>query len=349
MRSLDKSEITIFTPLCGRKDFWPEFSSFLEEEYARFGNFKLILMDTSNSSEFEKEIKSWIYGSSFKNIRYMKHAVGRSGLADERRVDVDKSVDMDRYFLIHKAMCEIYNTMRKIVKTPYVWIIEDDIIPPKDTLRKLLKAMQENSAVVSVSGVYQHRYQKDHVVAWDFDNSLLKEGSGVVRVKGNGFGCVLLKTAFLGRHVFTPDEKFPDFDRAFYHRIDSDEVALLDWGITCKHLSPLYTPEPCPHSYESTVSKNNFNEEDYVARYPEVISELDGDILVTPYDHYVLLGKKIGKFALPLTAFDEEYYLETYEDVRMAIEKGYFESGLQHYLEHGRNEGRYSKSLKSED
>jgi hypothetical protein len=345
MRSFMNDRITLFIPLSGRHEFWEEFSNFLNSiEYPK-DQISLILMDTSHSNEFERMVKKWIGQSRFNDVRYIKKKVGKERLADERRVQNNLSVNMDLYFEIHNAMCSIYNTMKRVVSTKYVWVVEDDIIPPSDALHRLLTEMTPET--VSVSGVYLHRYKEGHVVAWDYENTVLQSGSGVQRVKGNGFGCVLLRMNTVRQHVFTPDYVWPDFDRAFYHRLGEDEIVKLDWDVYCKHLSTIFTNEPCPHPYEGSVSRDDFNEEDYLRRYPDVWEELQKGILRSAYDHYESFGLKEGRIAIPESPFDEEYYLELYEDVRIAVKKGEYENGLHHYIESGRQQGRYSRVLRS--
>lgn len=338
-------KISLFTPLSGRKEFWKQFSEFLDDIEYPHDKLNIVFMDTSHSLEFESIVKQWIKKSDFRNVRYIKSKVGKPRLADEVRIGKEKSVDLDLNFQIHKAMCKIYNTMRRVIKTELVWIIEDDIIPPKGTLTKLISSMCERT--VSVGGVYRHRYQEDYVVAWRYDNSLLKDGCGVMEVKGNGFGCVLLRTNVIRKHVFTPDKAWPDFDRAFYHRLDSDEIAKLDWDIKCEHLSPIFTPEKCTHSYESNVSSENFNDQDYLERYPHSVKDIISGIVSSPYEHFTKIGKQEGKIAIPLDPFDEDYYLSLYPDVKEEVLRGVYRNGLDHYLKYGAREGRFSRKIEN--
>jgi hypothetical protein len=343
--STDKT-ITLFTPLSGRSEFWSPYSKFLDEIKYEHSALNLIFMDTSQSPNFEANVKSWIKKSDFQNIRYIKKRVGSPGLADVQRIGKEKSTDMDLHFEIHKAMCKIYNTMKRVVKTELVWVVEDDIIPPQDVLTKLLSHMK--SETVSVSAAYRHRFKNDKIVAWSFDNSLLQPGSGVTKVKGNGFGCVLMKMNIIRQHVFTPDRHFPGFDRAFYHRLEEHEIVLLDQDIRCKHLSPVYIPEKCPHSYESHVSSHNFDEQDYINRYPDVENEILSGKALNAYEHYENIGKREGRIGIPREAFDEEYYLHLYPDVRKEINHGKIKNGLEHYLKYGAKEGRYSRIISHE-
>jgi len=341
-----KEEITIFTPLSGRTEYWARFRDFLETVDFPHERLRLVFLDTSRSEPFGRMVKDWLITSDFRKIIYIKKNVGPAGLADIRRVGADRSVNLDLNFQIHHAMCTIYNTMRDVVKTSLVWVIEDDIIPPTNALKLLLSDMTPDT--FSVSGTYKHRYQPSKIVAWDFDDSLLCVGNGLQKVKGNGFGCVLLRMGAVRQHVFTPDKKWPDFDRAFYHRAPSAQCSIINWNIDCDHLSPTYSVQPCSNPYESNISASNFCESDYLRRYRDVKKAIFLGQVESAYHHYVKYGKPEGRIAIPNTPFDEDYYLSLYPDVATAIKKGSLKDGLEHYILYGQKEGRYSRAVQEE-
>lgn len=337
--------VTIFTALSGRRKYWAKYREFLDNVKCDTSETRIVLLDTSQSDDFGEMVRDWLADCRFRKIAYLRKRVGRAGLADVRRMGPDRSQSVELNFEIHRAMCAIYTTMKEAVHTPFVWVIEDDIIPPLDALERLGAAITPDT--VSVSGVYQHRYRPMNVVAWDHDDNLLESGEGVQAIKGNGFGCVLLRTSCIQQHVFTPHAKWPDFDRAFYHRLEPGDVVKLDWSVRCEHLSPCFSPVSCPHPYEGQVSESNFDVDDYLRRYPEAAEALSNGRIRTVYEYHQRYGAAKGYIAIPREPFDEEYYLSLYPDVAAAIENGSYATGLEHYLETGQKEGRYSRVLGS--
>lgn len=85
---------------------------------------------------------------------------------------------------------------------------------------------------------------------------------------------------------------------------------------------------------------NNFNEEFYLSRYPDVAASVRSGTFNSGYDHYQLYGKQEGR-----AFFDEEFYLRENTDVLSAVRSGQFASGYQHYKLHGQAEGREIASL----
>lgn len=89
------------------------------------------------------------------------------------------------------AAATIYNHLARYVQTSFVWIVEDDVIPPKNAAELLLQGFDQDTA--SVAGPYRSRYQ-DGYVAWTKRRNIIKEpDDGVQVVEGNGVGCVMLR------------------------------------------------------------------------------------------------------------------------------------------------------------
>jgi hypothetical protein len=158
---------------------------------------------------------------------------------------------------------------------------------------------------VSVSGAFDHRYE-DAVVAWDETNVCLKGGEGVQIIKGNGFGCVMLRSSLIKKSVFSHIEHNPDYDKAFYDALEPNydpinpkDLVKLDWSIYCEHLSPNYLKGS---PLASRNGKTNI----------------------------IVLEER----------FDELTYLQENPDVHCAILTGVYESGLEHFLAYGESQGR---------
>ncbi|WP_198000923.1 glycosyltransferase [Gimesia fumaroli] len=221
-------KITLFIPLSGRADHWPQTAQFLEQQSWPHDQISLILMDTSQSDAFSKTIKDWIQDCDYSDVRYLKFDAGFSGLADENRrlPDIRDQVRI--------AMARIYNRMAKMIDTEFVWILEDDITPPKDVCQQLLSGFDFET--VSVAAPYPSRFYEGFVVWNQAGTFHEKPGYKQEVVGGNGFGCTILRTSSIRGNVFTALHEIPDFDIAFYQRLKtSDLLAKVDWSCISQH------------------------------------------------------------------------------------------------------------------
>ena len=230
LRCLNLETITLFVPLSGRTSIWPRFSQFLESQSWPREQTKLRLLDTSQDLEFASMVRTWLAKSDYPHVCYEQLAVGDPGLADEERrgqVAVQNAVRM--------AAATIYNHLARNVQTSFVWIVEDDVIPPKNAAELLLQGFDQDTA--SVAGPYRSRYN-DGYVAWTKGHKIIREAcDGIQVVEGNGFGCVMLRANVLKESLFTCRQPPYDFDPAFYERLKQTGFhAKLNWEAECEHL-----------------------------------------------------------------------------------------------------------------
>jgi len=226
--ALASETITLFIPLSGRSQLWPETATFLERQTWPHDQVKLILFDTSQNAEFSRTVRRWIAGCDYFDVRHLREAVGEAGLADRPRREVAHSVS--------SAMARIYNRLARESVTDYVWIVEDDVLPPPDACSRLLYGFDRQTA--SVSAAYWSRFA-NAFVAWGPDQQMIAtKGDGLEMIGGNGFGCVLLRGEALRKSVFTATLDFPAFDNAFYFRLPETGLkAKIDWSVECQHFS----------------------------------------------------------------------------------------------------------------
>ena len=220
--------VTLFIPLSGRNKMWKRLSNFLNRQKWPKDQIQLILMDTSGNTKFNKKVSNWAARSDYPDVRIMKFWPGEEpGSADEDRFQLEIKQKVQR------AVARIYNMMSKEVATPYIWVLEDDVIPPDDCCEFLLR--QFNSQTMSVTAAVPSRLH-DHFLHWGLNGEHpAKIGEGVEQIRGNGFGCVILRREIIKNEVFTFDPKFchGDYDVAFYAR--SDAYHVVNWNVLCEH------------------------------------------------------------------------------------------------------------------
>jgi len=154
------------------------------------------------------------------------------------------------------AAARIYNRLAREATGVFVWVIEDDVIPPNDAAERLLRAYDENTA--SVAGPYRSRFH-DGYVAWRNGRDIIAErGEGTETIEGNGFGCTVFRTEVLREALFTCRQPpHVDFDPAFYERLKSTRLkAKLCWDAECQHLEndtrPIMTWDHWPEAWETS-------------------------------------------------------------------------------------------------
>lgn len=218
--------VTLFIPLSGRRRLWGQLARYLERQAWPHEQTHLYLLDTSGSEAFQTGVRKWLAQSDYRSFTLASESVGANGLAERPRLEAADEVRV--------AVARIYNRMARTVATPFVWVLEDDIVPPDDACEQLLRGFDPQT--FSVSGVYASRFHSG-CVAWDLaNNSYRRVRRGLERVGGNGFGCVVLRTHVFDETVFTASGSIPDFDHAFYARIQGRGLhAKIDWSVRCRH------------------------------------------------------------------------------------------------------------------
>ena len=225
--ALAMEQVTLAIPLSGRVEFWPRMADFLERQTWPHDQTRLLLFDTSQSAEFGQTVRRWLAGCEYPQVQYITMAVADRGLADENRRGPGVRQRVQR------AMPRIYNRVRAETTTEYLWIVEDDILPPVDVCERLLRSF--DAMTVSVSGVYQSRFHPGYV-AWDQSGRLLAEpGEGVAVIGGQGFGCVILRKSVLDDYVIHHGAR-GDYDPTFYAELRGSRWrAKVDWRCEVGH------------------------------------------------------------------------------------------------------------------
>jgi hypothetical protein len=107
-------------------------------------------------------------------------------------------------------MCRIYNRLRAAIDTDYVWVLEDNIVPPDDALKRLMKHFGRD--VACVGAPYPSRWDPKYVV-WSADRKPGQKGvhravkppageTQLQTVRGMGFGCTVFRSEVLLDHIF---------------------------------------------------------------------------------------------------------------------------------------------------
>lgn len=230
LRGLTHEAITLCVPLSGRTGIWPYFQQFLDQQTWPHDQVRLVLLDTSQNPRFGRRVRRWISQCDYQDVRYIAEVVAEPGLADaDRRLsEVQDAVRM--------AAARIYNRLAREATGTFMWIIEDDVIPPPNAAELLLRGFDSTTA--SVAGPYPSRFHEGYVT-WSIGREIITErGTGTAQVEGNGFGCTMFRADLFRAALFTARQQpYVDFDPAFYERLKATGLqAKLCWDAECRHL-----------------------------------------------------------------------------------------------------------------
>jgi glycosyltransferase involved in cell wall biosynthesis len=224
--SLAMETITLFLPLSGRVALWPGMAAFLERQTWPHAQTRLVLFDTSQCDVFSQRVRTWVGACDYSDVRHVRMDVGQPGVADRPRQAAAREVAL--------AMARIYNQMARELTTDYVWVVEDDMLPPDDACERLLRGFDERTA--SISAAYLSRLAHGYV-AWTSDRHHTRPTGGLQKVDGNGFGCVVLRGQVVRDALFTATIDYAAYDNAFYYRLaQSGLQAKIDWSVECRHV-----------------------------------------------------------------------------------------------------------------
>lgn len=231
--------ITLVVAFSGRWACWHRLADWLQTQTWPLQQLRLVIINTTHAPLSTKMLGLEDWGGSLQIERL---DVGRSGLADEDRrgrVATAEAVDI--------AVTAIYNTAIRLLTTEYVVFIEDDVIPESpDTVELLLRQMGPWTA--GVSGVYQQRYWAGKTCAFSLpfaDENSFKSlyGTGVERVDGTGFGCLLTRRSLLRRFPLSTDGPAKFYDCQFATDCKNADNGNWQWllnrAVQCDHMVPV--------------------------------------------------------------------------------------------------------------
>ena len=97
--------------------------------------------------------------------------------------------------------------------------------------------------------------------------------------------------------------------------------------------------ETLAHLLDLYISCWEFDEDWYVAMYPDVQDAIKHGVFPSGWAHFRAIGYFEGRLGTQLLV-DTEWYMNTYQDIAQAIVDGAVASAQEHYVSHGYAEGR---------
>lgn len=195
---------------------------------------------------------------------YLKKIIDESG-----RLGLRIKAIKDRY--VEHARERIINSRNILRQTAidegydYFLSLEQDVIPPKGIIPRILKDIDEleaknhkkPKAITGIYCIYKDLFgdgdklyplilkdkrtassPRDQLLVRFYTMEEFKSMSGVVKVAGCGLGCVMIDTALLRKISFRFDKNSPSFDDMFFNKdvMLAGEEIYADTSIVCRHL-----------------------------------------------------------------------------------------------------------------
>ena len=208
---LSNEPVTVVIAFSGRWECWEKLLGWLKGQSWPAEQVRLLIMNATHAALTAKMLglDDWQGDLQIERID-----AGYPRLADADRRNVVR-VGRD----VEAAVGAIYNRAITLLGTEYVVFVEDDVIPrDRNLIEKFFQAM--GPWVSGVSGVYRQRYQPDRCCAFDvpyLGNESFKSihGTGIEKVGGTGFGCLMTRRSLLRRFPLSGDGPDRYFDVAF--------------------------------------------------------------------------------------------------------------------------------------
>ncbi len=155
-----------------------------------------------------------------------------------------------------------------------------------------------------------------------------------------GFGFARVETSWAG-------ETWGD---AFYMKHPSNYIEKGVASLTAEAKNALAARSKAITFQKPKQQEDEFNEQEYLAMYPDVQLAVNMGRFKNAYEHYTKWGKKEGRKPFnkdilkdsqsESAEFNEQEYLDMNPDVQEAVNMGRLKSGYDHYLNWGKKEGR---------
>lgn len=199
-----------------------------------------LIVDNSDNNSYVEKIKSMCNGfkAEVVNIQFGKEVNTR------------------------KRLCDCYNYIRRVALErgyDYLFIIEQDVIPPNDITERLLSVNKDVVCAyycrdtiyakdvpmfwvdVIVGCINVHGNLKEHLMGFIDKNSIPKQP---FRVRGSGLGCVMIKREVLRNVKFMYDEDWTNHPDYFFSEwCEAMGYEMVVVPTECKHIYEQWSKE----------------------------------------------------------------------------------------------------------
>jgi len=202
------------------------------------GEMEYVVFIDSNNTAFINQVESNSVRMGFASVKFI----------------VTHDEPIINSFSFHKRGMRIASNLKKIieeVRTPYLFMVEDDTHVPPDAYKKLMATIEIDTAIAYVTGVEVSRGQARHLgiahLISDEHGEIIRKTnprpreSGIESITGGGWYCWMGRTESLRAIEYRCSDEIHD-DRQIgpdvYFVFDLNRTGyktLVDWSIWCNH------------------------------------------------------------------------------------------------------------------
>jgi hypothetical protein len=217
-----KHKINAYFHVGGRMACWNKFSAFLERQTFDHKNIKIIMI---NTVPHIKTYKEWLEKCDYE------YAYVETPLKHKDRHNRLKEMNANQDAILDQH-----------VNAEYLWLLDDDTIPPDDVVSHLLPHFNTDK-VMAVSACYRlapRIGKSSFYCAWPHNHTppYYQKGEGIQIIGGCGWGCCLLKME--NCRLFCPLKALPNVNgdvSLFYRIAKKGGIVKMNWDVECAHLT----------------------------------------------------------------------------------------------------------------
>ena len=246
-RRVDPTDlITLAVPFSGRLHLIDELLEAIAGQTYPAEHLHLLFYDNSGSPECSRRLRRWLLEhdayASHSYIRDPRRAVKGLSAAELADAPLDPQGVGRRQHgrALNDRVGALWNRIGRLARTDLVWCLEDDVIPPPETLGRLLDRM--GPTIDAVTAHYPSRVVPGCSVAWRYDDmetgyaTHLPRGRGVERIGGCGLGCTLVRAeVFRAGPARSAGEAVGYDGNLWLDLARRGGTLLIDWDLGCDH------------------------------------------------------------------------------------------------------------------
>lgn len=250
--------VTIAIPFAGRDHCLGRLFQSLEDQTFPHDRVALLFYDTSDSERFGARLRRWLAHCDYAETRYLRDPRRTVAGTTNQQTAQTPLFDGDGNLMrdvnaINDRVAGIWNRIGQIVTTDYIWCLEEDVIPPRHALERLVKTLGPQTDAATAA--YPNRHPAHPWCAIEFTSLSPVQARhparsvGVESIGGCGLGCVLLRTEILRDHVARSRGDCDAGHRWYDWNLWADAFRngrrlVINWDVVCDHwMEPSEPPQ----------------------------------------------------------------------------------------------------------
>lgn len=296
-------------------DNWEQKKFFLEKQQWNHEQTNLQLFYIGKDEVKKQKIRNDILSLNYCSVQFESLVVDQNNAPSE---------------------IKIMQTIADKVYTEYFLFINSCIIPPLDSIKKLMQKVCEITSCVNINLASDHW---KYCAIDEFFGDVLFEMSEMNESRGMPFFCTLFRKGKF-KEVFKDMLVLENIsnhsqESLFYNSLSNTEKAKVINEIFCT-----FSKDKNGRIQTPDIFLDYFDEKFYLDTNKDVSEAVKNGIIGSGKEHFISSGRSEGReFRLSKVRFDEDSYFKTYPSVMAKVNAGQYKSAYQHYIYEGKEGG----------